>query len=369
MLGCLKRGWSLILAVEGSLMYRIARFALHLLTLLGLLLPALAAAAPPAREPPRFPPGAIWYQDISGLAADPDSAAMIGASVGWGTGGAGNTNFQIDFSMHVVYSSWGSTTTQPLVPRSGYYLPDCDTGLSVPLPATGAIEGSGNYQCSGGDCHLLVVNGDTLYESWLSNVNSAGIQSQCMMAWHLNRVYPPDGRGEQCTSADAAGFPISPLLFNPDEVYAAMQVPNGNLGHAIRFILPNARMRADRYVHPASHAGGPSGPANAIPYGARLRLQSGFDTSSYSTAAQVILRTLKRYGMFLADGGNIPLTADDGLFTTHQWTDSNIDLDSHSLFGVSLDDFEVMPIGTAIVKTDDCMRNPDDTIYADGFNW
>ena len=343
--------------------------ALYLSVLPVLLLAHAALASPPARLVPRFPPAAIWNQDISAAAPDADSSTMINASIGWGTGSSGNTKFQIDFSMHVVFSSWGNTTSQPLVQRDGYYLPDCDTGLSVPLPATGAIEGSGDYSCSGGDCHLLVVNGDALYESWLSNVNSDGIQSQCMVTWHLNRVYPADGRGEQCTSADAAGFPIAPLLFNPDEVYAAMQVPNGDLGHAIRFILPNTRMRAGRYVHPASHAGGPSGPANAIPYGARLRLASSFNITGYNAAAQVILRTLKRYGMFLADGGSIPLTADDGLFTTNQWTDPGIDLDSHSLFGVSLDDFEVMPIGTPIVLTNDCVRNPDDTIYADGFNW
>ncbi|MGB8634983.1 MAG: hypothetical protein WCD66_01785 [Rhodanobacteraceae bacterium] len=340
-----------------------------LIALLGAVLVPAAWGTPPARFPPRFPPAAIWNQDISSASPDTNSSSMINASIGWGTGGAGNTAFQIDFSMHVLYSSWGNTTSQPLVPRSGYYLPDCDTGLEVPLPATGAIEESGDYSCSGGDCHLLVVNGDTLYESWLSNVNSQGIQSQCMVIWHLNRLYPANGRGEQCTSADAAGFAIAPLLFNPDEVYAAMQVSNGDLGHAIRFILPNARMRADRYVHPASHAGAPYGPANAIPYGARLRLKASTNISAYNAAAQVILRTLKRYGMFLSDGGNIPLTADDGLFTTHQWSDSNIDLDSHSLFGISLNDFEVMPIGTPVVQTNDCVRNPDDTIYSDGFNW
>jgi hypothetical protein len=56
-----------------------------------------------------------------------------------------------------------------------------------------------------------------------------------------------------------------------DEVYAAMQVPGSNLGHAIRFILPNSRMASQGsgatklYVHPASHAGGPSGPEAAFP--------------------------------------------------------------------------------------------------------
>ena len=74
-------------------------------------------------------------------------------------------------------------------------------------------------------------------------------------------------RGDQCTSADAAGFPIAPMLFTADEVAA------GEIAHAIRFILPNPRMasfpdgpdsntaRDPLYVRPATHAGGPSGPA------------------------------------------------------------------------------------------------------------
>lgn len=96
--------------------------------------------------------------------------------------------------------------------------------------------------------------------------------------WKLDFVYPDDNRGDHCTSADAAGFPIAPLLFNADEVFAAMQGVEGDLGHAIRFILPNARMASGTkfYVRPASHAGGPSGPEASVPYGSQLRLRRDF---------------------------------------------------------------------------------------------
>jgi len=310
---------------------------------------------------PRFPPGAIWNQDISSLAADPNSTTMTAASVGWGTG---STSFQIDFSMHVLYTAGQSTTLTPLVKESGYYTPDCDTGLSVPLPAIGAIEGSTNYTCDlSNDCHLFVVDGSTLYESYQTTVDSSGLHSLCLVKWRLDLVYPPNGRGDGCTSADAAGFPMAPLIFGPDEVYAAMQVSNGDLGHAIRFVMPNSRMRRGYYVHPASHNGAPSSSsANAIPYGARLRLKSNFNIAGFNPAAQVILRTLKKYGMFLSDGGNVPLTADDGLFATHKWTDSDINIDSHSLFGVALSNFDVMPLGTLVAYDNsspsaECVRN------------
>jgi len=310
---------------------------------------------------PRFPADAIWNQDISAQSADPNSATMTAASGSWGTGG---TRFQIDFSMHVLYTADQSTTPVPLVEEPGYYQPDCDTSLSVPLPALGAIEGSTDYTCDlGNDCHLFVVDGSTLYESYQTTVDSRGLNSLCLVKWRLDLVYPSNGRGDGCTSADAAGFPMAPLIFGPDEVFAALQTSNGDLGHAIRFILPNNRMRRGFYVHPASHNGAPSSPsADAIPYGARLRLKAAFDISTFNPAAQVILRTLKKYGMFLSDGGNIPLTADDGLFATHQWSETGIDIDSHSLFGVALTDFDVMPLGTPIAYDNnspsaECVRN------------
>ena len=37
--------------------------------------------------------------------------------------------------------------------------------------------------------------------------------------------------------------------------------------------------------------------------GMRVRLKASFDISSYSPSNQVILRALKRYGMFVADNG------------------------------------------------------------------
>jgi serine/threonine-protein kinase len=201
------------------------------------------------------------------------------------------------------------------------------------------------------------------------------------LKWHLNLVYPPEGRGDGCTSTDAAGFPIGTMLFTPDDVYAASLVTNGDLGHALRFALPNPRMRAGAYVHPASHNGAPSSSnANAIPYGARLRLKSAFaggktvSTFSSNEAVRVILRTLQNYGMFLSDGGNVPLIADDGMFSAKSWSDLSVD--SHALFGIALGDFDVMPLGTVIAydnssQNAQCVRNGfgDDVIFSDGYNW
>src|SRR5690606_5859706 len=139
------------------------------------------------------------------------------------------------------------------------------------------------YACNASDedCHLLVVDdaNQVLYEAYATNsAGTGGVHAICGLRWDLTKVYPRHGRGEHCTSADGAGFPIAPLLFNADEVWAAAQV-QGDLGHAIRFILGNNRMMDDRYVHPASHGTlATSDPhPDAVPYGSRLRLKPSFD--------------------------------------------------------------------------------------------
>ncbi|MFT3754844.1 MAG: cadherin repeat domain-containing protein [Pseudoxanthomonas sp.] len=318
---------------------------------------------------PRFPPAAVWHQNISNAALHPQSAVMISTLAG--LGGFGGGRMQIDFSMHVVRAPANAPmrTIVGYPSSSEYYSPDCDTiGTQMPVPTTGAIEGSSNLSCdnNNGDCHLLVWQGNRLYEAYRANASGASnLQSQCLAVWKLDSVYPDSGRGEHCTSADAAGFPVAPLLFNADEIYSAMQTANSDLGHAIRFILPNNRMGTvggrRAYVRPASHAGGPSGPENSVPYGSRLRLRADFPVSQYSAGAQVVLRTMQRYGIVLADGGNIALTAESDLFTTHSWRDVGITAQTFyqqvPSAAVKIEDFQVLDTGARIIETYDCVRN------------
>jgi serine/threonine-protein kinase len=326
---------------------------------------ALNASADPL---PKFPPGAVWNQDVSAPSLKhPSSDQMIDwlqSHGGWGTG---SDHFQIDFSMAVLHADANSPTAEMIgYPWDNYYFPDCDEPGTVPfpLPVGGTVEGSSDYTCDNQseDCHLLVVQGNTLFESYRANLTSGGLQSQCALRWDLTRVYPPEGRGEQCTSVDAAGYPVSALLFNADEIYAAIQT-QGDIGHAIRFILPNDEMKAGEYVHPATHAGGPQNYDDyAIPYGSHFRLRADFDINAFTgnEAVRVMLRGLKKYGMFLADGGNVPLTAEVDTYTTHKWDEPAISMDSHSLFGIQASDFEVLAADAPIELTYDCQRDADD---------
>jgi hypothetical protein len=314
------------------------------------------ATAPPPVSPPNgadpiFTSANAWTQAVDGAVLHPQSTSMISQLVS--LGGFGLGRFQVDFSM-VVLDAPASGPQAPFVPSPGYYSPDCDALASVPLPAGGAIEGQSGYSCdtSANDCHLIVVDRQAarLVEVYQATVDASGrVHGSCGIAWNLSTSYPPDMRGDQCTSADAAGLPIAPLLFSADEL------ARGSIDHAIRFILPNDRIRARAFVHPASHAGAPSGPDTTVPYGARLRLRADYPVAGLTAGAQVVARALQKYGMILADGGNVALTARDDRFTTHKW--SEVSFDSHSLQAIVAADFEVVDFGAVIPLTYDCVRN------------
>ena len=304
----------------------------------------LEHVTPPA---PYFPPGSVWTQDVSHAPVDPQSSAIIG----WLTeaGGWGHGRMQVDFSMRVLQAN-ANTPMVPFHKGDQWIAADSDKVSEVPLPAGGGIEGQPGYQCDidENDCHLLVVDRSQgkLYEAYQAHVDQGKLSANFIALWNLNRVYPPTGRGEQCTSADAAGFPIAPLLFSADEL------ASGSINHAIRFILPNPRMRAGAYVHPATHAGAPRGPQNAPPMGAHFRLKADFDVSKLSPSAQVVARAMQKYGMYLSDGGNIALTAQSDADTQAKYVD--LDFGPHELQRLKVTDFEVLELGKQFHITDDC---------------
>ena len=346
------------------------------------LLPAIAAPIAV-----RFPPQAPWYQNIAAAPLHPQSQLMIDTLSG--LGGFGFGRMQIDFGFHVVRAGLDAPTRQIVgYPFGNYFVPDCDpVGSSMPVPVNSAIQATDGLVCdnSAQDCHLLVVQDHFLYEAYHATQSGAsGLESQCLAVWDLDVVYPEHGRGDHCTSADAAGLPIAPVLFNADEIAASLAqdaTGDGDIGHAIRFILPNPRIATDAglggvsgrlYVRPASHAGGPSGPVNTVPYGVRLRLRSDFPLTGYNPAARVILNTLKRYGMILADGGNVALTAESDRYTTTQWVELGVNSRIFDLTpgaqDVAVTDFEVLDTGARIGETYQCVRNEIPSVYLqDGF--
>ncbi|MBL8627645.1 MAG: hypothetical protein JNK64_40545 [Myxococcales bacterium] len=298
---------------------------------------------------PYFPAGAFWDQDVSGVAPAANSDAIIGSLRGAGGWGNGDT-FQIDFSIDVLRADGASPAKRSFTPTADFYEPDCDA-VPMPVPAGGNVEGEAGYACTGdGDCHLLVWAPDEkqLYEMWRANIVGDQFDGGCLAVWDTSRNYGATGRGEQCTSADAAGFPIAPLLFTADEVAA------GEIDHAIRFILPNDRVQRG-YVRPATHGTNTTGDANAPYYGVHLRLRADYPLDTLPTeGARVVARALQRYGMYHADGGNIALTAQSDRYTTAKWDGL---LEPRDLSALQVEDFDVIDHGAPIDLTFDCVRN------------
>jgi hypothetical protein len=181
--------------------------------------------------------------------------------------------------------------TQPKVGVTFLYDDESDPG-PYPIPPGVPIEGGPD---SDGDRHVLVLDRDNcfLYELFYAFPQPDG-------SWHAgsgaifnlnSNALRPTG----WTSADAAGLPILPGLVRYDEVAA------GEIQHALRFSAPQTRRE---YIWPARHFASSLTDSQYPPMGQRFRLRADYDISGFSPEVQVILRALKKYGMFLADNGS-----------------------------------------------------------------
>jgi serine/threonine-protein kinase len=297
---------------------------------------------------PFFQEAMFFNRDVSTAAKSASSDAMIAslrAAGGWGNG----DRMQIDFSFDVLGAD-ASTPMRTFTPTGDFYEPDCDH-VPVPVPTNGNVEGETGYACTtDGDCHLIVHDkaAGKLYEMWRADINGSTFNGGCLAVWDTKATYTPTLRGDQCTSADAAGFPIAPLLFTADEVAA------GEIKHAIRFILPNNRIRRG-YVRPATHGTDTTGSSSAPAYGVHLRLRADYPVDSLPSAgARVVARAMQKYGMYHADGGNIALTGQSDRYTTAKWDGL---LEPQDLYALKVEDFDVIDEGAMITLTLDCARN------------
>jgi serine/threonine-protein kinase len=187
--------------------------------------------------------------------------------------------------------------------------------VKVPIPAKGYVEGDNTYSgCPDGeDCHMIIFDGMKLFEVYHAHLNGSTWDGYVAF-WQLDKKYPQTNRGLGCTSADAAGLPIAPGLIGYQET------KKGAINHALRYIQRNEYIHGvagDRntpnVAYPASHGSTAGAAANGIPYGGRLRLKKTIaetDPRIKTPGARAVVRALQKYGMILADGGNIPLVAE-----------------------------------------------------------
>ena len=148
---------------------------------------------------------------------------------------------------------------------------------------------------------------------------------------------------------------LSPVERDPEEAEIHMELQRvpleeavslvmaGEITHAIRFTLP---CTANARVPPATHQAVPGGCSSrppAPPMGLRVRLKASVDISKYSPPIQVILRALKKYGMFVADNGG-------GWFLSGapdpRWSDDELGM----LKTIHGRDFEVVKMGRIVTQ-------------------
>src|SRR5713226_10216739 len=238
-----------------------------------------------------FPADSLWNRDISNDSVDSNSTAIInfiGNTIGMHADfGAGQ--FQSS-TIGIPYLIVGSQQP-PVTVNFTAYGSESDPG-PMPIPVTAPIEGYPNP--GAGDRHVLVLDNSNcfLYELSSAYVSGNSWDAGSGAVWDL---LSNEQRPYTWTSADAAGLPICPGLARYDEVAA------GKISHALRFTLQQSRAA---FILPASHWAANSSNSNAAPMGMRMRLKASFDVSGYSTANQVILKTLKKYGMIMADNGS-----------------------------------------------------------------
>lgn len=137
-----------------------------------------------------------------------------------------------------------------------------------------------------------------------------------------------DRRPDGWTSADAAGLAILPGLVRYDEVSGPDEIR-----HGFRVTVRST----NGYVYPASHRAGST--SGALPMGARLRLKSSVNLSTFPEDVQKIFRAMQRHGLIVADNGSDMYVS--GTFDT-RWNNSVL---NPAFRGLTASDVQVVQLG------------------------
>jgi hypothetical protein len=170
-----------------------------------------------------------------------------------------------------------------------------------PIPAKPLVEGGIDTDPSQpyGDHHVLLLDADSCVLSELYHVypHTGGgwdIFGSAMFDLRSTALRP-DG----WTSADAAGFPILPLLLRADEA------SSGQINHALRFTITSSKIR-NAPIWPARHytTNGTTS-TNLPPMGQLFRVKPSYQIpANFNTQSRAIVQAMKTYGMYIADGGS-----------------------------------------------------------------
>jgi hypothetical protein len=321
-------------------------------------------ASPTIAGCPIFPANNIFNTPIDKLPVHPQSAAFMGT--------IGQYNIHLDLGMsenmakpstyygipyNVVHG--GTLTWANVAYTSAKNLgwdptgeADCASGAShalvspctaaaapsplLPIPSGVLVEGGVFPDVSTspyGDHHILLLDADTcqLWEAYHAYTGASGtwdIFGSAHFDLRSNALRPAGW-----TSADAAGFPIMPLLLKADEA------SSGTIQHALRLTIDSASIRTE-YTWPARHLTNNGTASTALPpMGQLFRIKASYVIpSGYSVQSKAILQALKTYGVYLADGGtNLYIQGEPSA----KWSGTILD----EVQSVGSDQFEAVDLG------------------------
>jgi hypothetical protein len=295
-------------------------------------LACVASAVPTLGGCPILPADHVFNTPIDGLPVHPQSAAFmatIGAhdvhlDLGTTTDMASDAYYGIPWNLvdggAVAWTPVDFETSDPdmtwdaraesdcAVPAAGgghTLVSPCSAGAApqpvVPLPASPWVEGGVVTDPTHpyGDHHILTVDTATcrlweLYHAYPDPAGGWDVYGAATFDLASNALRPRDW-----TSADAAGFPILPLLLRAAEASA------GEIRHALRFTIPSNRIRIG-YTWPARHlTSNGTTSASLPPMGQLFRLKASYAIpAGFSIQSRAILLAMKTYGLYLADGGS-----------------------------------------------------------------
>ncbi len=222
-----------------------------------------------------------------------------GASLSWPGVNYGSADSTLDWDplRESDCAGGGATGSHPVISPC---LAASAPSPRLPMPAAPLVEGGLETDPAQpyGDHHVLILDVDAcrLWELFHVYPRAAGGWDIFGSAtWDLATS---DLRRAGWTSADAAGFPILPLLLRADEA------STGAIRHALRFTIPPAAIR-NSYTWPARHLVGSRTSTSLPQMGQLFRLKAGYAIPpAFNTQARAIAQAMKTYGMYVSDGGS-----------------------------------------------------------------
>src|SRR5215469_12402921 len=201
-----------------------------------------------------------------------------------------------------------TTSSTPTVNLFFYYTSANNGSFQMPSPTPPDTEGGwlSALANDNADHHIIRIDTDTGKVQEQYQYYNVGLHGSCPTCNSQSGVkFGSDDYALPANGAtDAAGMFLLPLMLHLQEMEAAV-ASGGTINHALRVTFALG-YEASAFIWPATANATDGG---TVPFGARARLNSGYDCSVNgaggitSTIGHILCLQLQQYGLINADGG------------------------------------------------------------------